>query len=99
MSNDKRPSYDRRPTRPMPRVALAPIAPVSDDVTILDVSPEERAALLRAQEEDLRATLVPCPQCERCATCNGLHSVPPRVRDEFLHALNENDDEPPPEAA
>jgi hypothetical protein len=74
--SDKRPPYDRRHTKPLPREELAPIASSSPR---LEDPPETRPALAEARtlareaEEDI-VTMVPCPSClgsktRPCASC------------------------------
>lgn len=64
--SERRPPYDRRPTKPLPREKLAPIAhhpikPTSTTRPALD----DAEALERDVEESI-ATLVKCPLC--CGT-------------------------------
>lgn len=54
--SDRRPSYDRRQTRPFPRETLPPISTTQ----------------LSSRTAD---TLIECPMCEHCVTCQGRHHV------------------------
>ena len=70
---DRRPPYHRRPTRPLPREKLAPIA-AGDVEAPPETRPaiEEAKALARSAEDDI-VTLARCPLCAGCGM------VPPDV--------------------
>jgi hypothetical protein len=63
MASDNRPPYDRRPTRPIPREELAPVAATDvDDPPETRPARAEAKALAKLAEDDV-VTLTRCPLC------------------------------------
>lgn len=58
------------PTLVIPRESLRPVSKIHGP-TIEQLATVERA------RRDLAETLVPCPTCEHCASCKGMHMVSP----------------------
>lgn len=83
MSNDKRLPYHRRPTKPLPREELAPVASTRAIEDPPDTRPalEETAALARAAEKEA-ITMTKCPLC-----CQGM--VSPEIASTFEALVKE----------
>ena len=64
-----------RPHDAGPVTLPAPSSEVPPSMTILDVPPEERAAMLREMRE--AETRVECKICSTCPGCHGTHMVTP----------------------